>query len=243
MTTVLVARGLMAGYSKVPVVRGLDLEVAAGEVVALLGPNGAGKSTTLLTMAGALAPLGGRIEILGSPVSGRPDVVASRGVSFVPENRGIFAGLTVEENLRVRRNKKSPVSQGDVLAYFPALAPIMGRRAGLLSGGEQQMLAIAGALIRGPRVLLIDELSLGLAPLIVRVLLPIVRTIAQQFDIGVLLVEQHVHAALEIADRAYVLTHGRLMVSGLAADLAQRPELLAHSYLGGDVIALNTPSV
>jgi branched-chain amino acid transport system ATP-binding protein len=240
MTTVLVARGLVAGYSEVPVVRGLDLEVAAGEVVALLGPNGAGKSTTLLTMAGALVPLGGSIDILGSRVSGRPHEVACRGVSFVPENRGIFSSLTVEENLRVRRNKRSAVTDADVLAYFPALQPILRRRAGLLSGGEQQMLAIAGALLRGPRVLMIDELSLGLAPLVVQFLLPIVRTVAQQFDIGVLIVEQHVHAALEIADRAYVLSHGEVLASGTAVDLAQHPELITRSYLGADGMAAHT---
>jgi branched-chain amino acid transport system ATP-binding protein len=240
MTTVLVACGLVAGYRDVAVVRGLDLEVEAGEVVALLGPNGAGKSTTLLTMAGALVPLGGRLDILGSPVSGQPHEVARRGVSFVPENRGIFAGLTVEDNLRVRRNKRSAVTETDVLSYFPALQPILRRRAGLLSGGEQQMLAIAGALLRGPRVLLIDELSLGLAPLVVQFLLPIVQTVARQFNIGVLIVEQHVHAALAIADRAYVLSHGEVLASGSAADLALHPELLARSYLGGESMAAHS---
>jgi branched-chain amino acid transport system ATP-binding protein len=233
VTPVIVTRGLVAGHRGVPAVRGLDLVVHAGEVVALVGPNGAGKSTTLLTVAGVLPALGGEVEVLGRRVRGHTaHAVARRGLALVPEDRGLFFQISAADNLRLRRAKKSPFTTERVLEYFPALTNILGRRAGLLSGGEQQMLALAGALVAGPRVLMVDEMSLGLAPIIVERLLPLVRLIAKEHGMGVLLVEQHVHAALAVADRAYVLSHGELVLEGDAGELAGERRLLEASYLG-----------
>jgi branched-chain amino acid transport system ATP-binding protein len=231
--------GLSSGYSGVPVVRGLDLHVDAGEVVALLGPNGAGKTTTLLTVSGILKVLDGSVEVLGEPtVFGSPHKVARRGLAHVPEDRSLFFGLTVQENLRLGlRGNKSAQAEGyeQALEMLPALRPLMGRRAGLLSGGEQQMLAMARALVSQPKLLLVDEMSLGLAPIIVERLLPLVRDIADSTGAGVLIVEQHVHLALEVANRAYVMSHGEIVLEGSAAELMERQDLLEASYLGGDL--------
>ena len=235
MTALIETKGLVAGYGRSAVVRGLDLTVEPGEVVCLLGANGAGKSTTLLTIAGALNSLGGSISVLGAPVTGgRAHEIAQRGLAIVPEGRGLFYRLTVAENLRLRRHRKSRVSIDDALDTFPAVRKLLGRRAGLLSGGEQQMLALAGALVADPQVMMIDEMSLGLAPIIVEQLLPTVRQIADERSIGVLLVEQHVVAALTIADRGYVLAHGHVVASGPADELRKDAELLEASYLGDE---------
>ena len=170
--------GLHAGYDGVTVVRDLDLHVDAGEVVALLGPNGAGKTTTLLTVSGLLAPISGTIDVLRRPPSTRrPQEVARRGLAHVPEHRALFADLTVRENLRLGR-RHGPDDVAAVVESFPALAPLLDRKAGLLSGGEQQMLALGRALIGRPRLLLVDEMSLGLAPIVVERLLPVIRDAA-----------------------------------------------------------------
>lgn len=232
MTVLIETRGLTCGYGKLAVVRDLDLTVAAGEVVCLLGANGAGKSTTLLTIAGALPKLGGTVEVGGQPAPAAAHVVARRGLALVPEGRGLFSRLTVAENLRLRRHRRSGVSIDDVLVHFPVLADLMGRRAALLSGGEQQMLALAGALVADPQVILLDEMSLGLAPIIVERLLPIVRSIADERGMGVLLVEQHILAALSVADRGYVMAHGSVVAEGTAEELRRDAELLEASYLG-----------
>lgn len=232
MSTLIETRGLSCGYGKLAVVRDLDLTVSAGEVVCLLGSNGAGKSTSLLTIAGALPKLGGEVFVDGSPAPAAAHVVARRGLAVVPEGRGLFYRLTVAENLRLRRHRRSGVTIDDVLGHFPVLADLMGRRAVLLSGGEQQMLALAGALLADPKVILLDEMSLGLAPIIVERLLPIVRNIADERGMGVLLVEQHILAALSVADRGYVMAHGRVVAEGTAEELRRDAELLEASYLG-----------
>ena len=166
--TALLCRGLEAGYGGAPVVRNFDLDLASGEVVALLGPNGAGKTTVLLTLAGLLPRKAGVLEILGVPApNGNPVAVARRGLVLVPDDRSLFRGLTSRENIILGRRRGNTMSLDDVLDFFPALRERIDVKAGNLSGGEQQMLAMARGLIQQPRVLLIDELSMGLAPIIV----------------------------------------------------------------------------
>jgi branched-chain amino acid transport system ATP-binding protein len=227
---ILSCHDLTAGYDNVAAVRNLDLQVGAGEVVALLGPNGSGKTTTLLTLAGVLAPITGTAEFLGRPVVGRrPHLLARRGLTLVPDDRSIFFQLTTRENIRLARSG-DPLDV--VLRYFPALRDRLDVRAGLLSGGEQQMLAVGRALARRPKALLVDEMSMGLAPVIVQRLLPVVRMAADELDVAVLLVEQHVDLALQYADRAYVLNHGHVVHSGDATALRGDRALLEASYLG-----------
>jgi branched-chain amino acid transport system ATP-binding protein len=209
-------------------VRALTLTVGPGEVVALLGANGAGKTTTLRAVSGLLKPVSGAIRLAGRDLAGvSPTARARLGLAHVPPDRGIFFGLTVAEHFRLDGTEMDAA-----VGHFPALHPLGGRKAGLLSGGEQQMLAIARALARRPRLLMLDEMSLGLAPVIVDRLLPVVREFATSHGTAVLLVEQHVHLALKIADRGYVLSHGELAASGSASRLNQDRALLAASYLG-----------
>ncbi|AFR49418.1 ABC transporter ATP-binding protein [Gordonia sp. KTR9] len=236
MSCVLACSDLDAGYSEGrPCVRGFDLELHEGEVLALLGPNGAGKTTILMTLAGLLPGLAGTVRIGGRGVKpGHARSASKAGLVLVPDDRALFTGLTVEDNLRLAvSSRRSWVAQRDIiLGHFPRLAERMKVPAGALSGGEQQMLAIGRALVQHPKVLLIDELSMGLAPVIVERLLPIVRTVADTTGTAVILVEQHVQLALEIADTALVLRHGSNVLQGDAATLAASPELIENAYLG-----------
>ena len=217
---------LHAGYGGVPVVRDLSLSVGPGEVVALLGPNGAGKTTTLHTSAALIPVIKGELRVFGAPIAKRqPYDLANQGLGYVTEDRSLFYSLTVKENLRLGTHGKS-ADMGHALTYFPALEALMDRQAGLLSGGEQQMLALGRAIASHPKLLLIDEMSLGLAPVIVEKLLPIVRELARKTGSGVLLVEQHVELALEVSDRAYVLAHGDLVLEGEATHLLANPAIL-----------------
>jgi branched-chain amino acid transport system ATP-binding protein len=219
------ARKLEAGYAGMAVVHGLDLIVEAGEIVVLLGANGAGKTTTLLTLAGDLAPIDGYVLLDSKPAPATLHARARNGLRFITEERSVIMSLSVADNLRLSHRELAPC-----LALFPELEPLLGRKAGLLSGGEQQMLTLARAIAGSGRLLLADELSLGLAPLVVRRLLTAVRDAANR-GMGVLLVEQQARLALDIADRGYVLRQGEVILSGPAAELRADMARIEASYL------------
>jgi branched-chain amino acid transport system ATP-binding protein len=216
------------GYGRIPVVKEVSLKVNAGEVVALLGANGAGKTTTLLGILGELDPLGGTISYLGSIERSPLYARARRGIAYVSEERSVIFSLTTLDNLRLGRG---PVERA--LEIAPELKRLLHRRAGLLSGGEQQILTVARALASEPKVLLADELSLGLAPKVVDRLLGTVKDAAER-GVGVLLVEQHVRSALAIADRAYVLRRGRMVMEGPTAELRSRIAEVQANYLASE---------
>ncbi|HEX6393845.1 MAG TPA: ABC transporter ATP-binding protein [Acidimicrobiales bacterium] len=235
-TPLLETRGLAAGYGRVTVVQPTDLSVDAGTVLAVLGPNGAGKTTLLATVAGLLPSRAGSVVVAGETIkSGRPDAASRAGIVLVPDDRALFAGLTVKENLRVAARRGRAIDT--VVELFPSLRARWRLTAGQLSGGEQQMLAIARALVQAPRVLLLDEMSMGLAPVIVESLLPVVRRVADEFDAVVILVEQHVGLALDLADQAVVLVHGEVMLRDSAENLRADRSRLESAYLG---VALST---
>ena len=228
------------------VVRNANITVNSGEVVALLGPNGAGRSSTILAMCGLLPVTGGTVSVDGKVLTGlRPDQVRRSGVSTVLENHRVLADLTVLDNLKVAGGRKGAERRrriDTVLETFPELVAHLERPAGQLSGGQQQMLALGQALANQPSFLLIDEMSMGLAPVVVSRLLAALRTLAAD-GIGVLLVEQFAHLALSISDRAHVMARGQLVFSGAAGELDRDPDLLHRLYMGAGVDeSLDLPS-
>jgi branched-chain amino acid transport system ATP-binding protein len=225
---ILRAEGASLGYGKVPVIRDLSLDVGKGEVVALLGANGAGKTTTLLGLAGALRPFGGTVSFAGAPAQRSLHRRARQGLSYVPSERPVVRSLTVRENLRIGRG-----GVDKAVGIFPELRPLLDRKAGLISGGEQQMLTLARALAADPAVVLADELSLGLAPKIVNRLVEVLRGFAQR-GVGVLLVEQQIGYALQVADHVYVMRRGEIALEGSAAQLRLRVPEIEACYFSMD---------
>ena len=233
MTARLRCTDLSGGHGASTAFRSLDLEVDAGQILTLLGPNGAGKTTLLLTIAGLLPAKAGEVAVDGEVLrGGRPAVANRAGIVLVPDNRSLFTSLSVEENLSAAARRGGPAPK-DMLDVFPALERRWDVKAGAVSGGEQQMLAMARALIQQPKILLADELSMGLAPLIVENLFEAVRRIADDHGCAVVLVEQHVHLALGIADQAMVLNHGTVVLRESAEHLRNDPAALEGAYLGG----------
>jgi len=222
---ILETRGLSAGYGARPVIHEVDIRVAAGEVVALLGANGVGKTTTLLAITGELPVAAGEVFFDGSAAAMPLYRHARRGLAFVPEGRSVFFGLSVADNLRAAR-----VEAADAVSLFPELEKRLTTKAGLISGGEQQMLALARALGRRPRLIVVDELSLGLAPKAVRRLLSALRQAASE-GVGVLFVEQHARKALAYSDRVYVMNRGRIALRGDAESMKSRLSDIEDEYL------------
>lgn len=223
---------LKAGYGDITIVPSFSLAASGGSVVAILGPNGAGKTTLLTTLAGLIPARSGTVSIDGIVLKNGQAATASRaGVVLVPDDRALFAPLTVVENLKAAGGRHK-TSIDSVFELFPALAARRNVTAGNLSGGEQQMLAVGRALMQEPRVLLIDEMSMGLAPVIVEQLLPMVRRIADDTNAVVILVEQHVGLALDVADRAIVLVHGDVSLDRPAHELRSQPAMLEAAYFG-----------
>jgi len=224
--------GVAGGYGKLTVVQDVDFAAESGRVIAMLGPNGAGKTTLMLTLAGLLPRHAGEVVVSGASLpAGRPAAASAAGVVLVPDDRALFGGLTVRDNIAAASRKGAKLGD-EVREMFPALAARWNTKAGSLSGGEQQQLAMARAIVQKPKILLIDEMSLGLAPIIVENLLPIVRRIADATGALVILVEQHIQLALEVADQVIVLVHGRVVLRGPAAELAADPSKLEAAYLG-----------
>jgi branched-chain amino acid transport system ATP-binding protein len=227
----LTVTGLRAGYAGRPVVYGVDLEVWPGEIVAVLGHNGAGKTTTLNAIFGFIEPMAGIVSLQGSDVTTLPAVEhARRGMTFVPAERFVFQDLSVRENLLLAAMQESSAEQRVAHqmradALFPVLAERRAQRAGTMSGGEQRMLSIGMALMAGPRLMLLDEPSLGLSPLFVETIMDAIRTVADELGVGVVMLEQNVAQALRIADRVYVMRSGETIAHETAAELRTREHL------------------
>ena len=236
MSTLLAVDRLSVAYGGIQAVRELSLTVAPGEMVCLIGANGAGKTTTLKAISGLIAPHSGSVLFDGQPLSGLPaHAIARRGMALVPEGRGVFPRMSVVENLMMgayTRNDRAEIAHDldQVYALLPRLTERRAQMAGLLSGGEQQMLALGRAMMARPRLLLLDEPSMGLAPLMVQAVFDIIRQIAAS-GVAVLLVEQNAHLALKTCARGYVLETGAIMLSGNAAELTANPAV-RHAYLG-----------
>jgi branched-chain amino acid transport system ATP-binding protein len=235
MPALLEAKGLHAAYGETKVLHGIDFSVEEGGVTALLGANGAGKTTTLRAICG-MVRTEGDLTLGGEQISGMAtEDIVRRGVAHVPDGRGTFMELTVEENMRLgaytRRDREIESDFERLFGYFPRLKERFRQQAGTLSGGEQQMLAITRALLLRPRLLLLDEPSFGLAPLIVKEIFTIMRRIREEEKVSILLVEQNASLALAFAEDAYLLETGRIVVSGKAADIS-KDESIRRSYLG-----------
>jgi len=234
--TLLSVEGLEAGYGEVQVLWGLSLKARRGKLTAIVGANGAGKTTTLRAVAGTLTPWGGRVTLDGEDVTRVPShIKAARGLALVPEGRQLFSMMSVAENLELgafspRGSRSYAERLEQVFKLFPRLAERARQRAGTLSGGEQQMVAIARGLMSDPQILVIDELSLGLAPVVVYQLLATLKQLKQN-GLTILLVEQNVHLALAVSDYAYVVAEGRIFTEGLPAQLTANPEI-RRAYLG-----------
>ncbi|MGJ7541654.1 ABC transporter ATP-binding protein [Variovorax sp. LT1R16] len=237
MSSILEVRGLRAAYGATRVLQGIDLDIADGEIVALLGANGAGKTTTLRALCQAMVSTEGSITLAGQRIDGRStEQIAKLGVGHVPDGRGTFLGLTAEENLRLGAYARPSRAGAEadmerIYGYFPRLKERRAQQAGTLSGGEQQMLAIGRALMGKPKLLLLDEPSFGLAPLIVKDIFAIMRRINQEERVSILLVEQNAKLALDLADRAYLLETGRIVLSGPSNDI-RRDDAVRRAYLG-----------
>ncbi|MFM7948872.1 MAG: ABC transporter ATP-binding protein [Actinomycetales bacterium] len=236
MSTLLDVKNIEVAYGKIVAVKDVSLNVNEGEIVTLIGSNGAGKSTTLRTISGLLKPKKGEISFNGKRIDGTPGhEIVGLGICHAPEGRRIFARMTVKENLELGaflRNDKAGVSSDmdRVLELFPRLKERIQQRAGTMSGGEQQMLAVSRALMGSPKLLLLDEPSMGLAPVLVEMIFDTITKIRQQ-GTTILLIEQNAMAALEVADRAYVLESGKVKLSGKAAELRKNDEI-TRAYLG-----------
>jgi branched-chain amino acid transport system ATP-binding protein len=237
MTRLLTVEGLHAGYGEVPVLNGVSLHVDRGEIVSIVGANGAGKSTLLSAICGLLRPTAGRVEFAGADITGRPAHLGpGTGLALVPEGGRLFPFLSVEDNLllgsytgRDRAERGRRLDQ--VMEVFPILCERRGQMAGKLSGGERQMCAVARAMMSRPELMMLDEPSVGLSPLMVERILSVVQGLVATQGLTVLLVEQNIVEALDLADRAYVLDHGTIVMSGPAADIAADP-LVSQTYMG-----------
>jgi branched-chain amino acid transport system ATP-binding protein len=240
MTSLLKVRDLDAGYGPVKVLHGVSIEVKEGEVVAILGANGAGKSTLMGAITGLVRPTAGSITFDNALISGlATEQITRRGLTLVPEGRRIFAKLTVLENLKMgaysRRDRAATaLDLESMLERFPVLAERRAQRAGTLSGGEQQQLAICRALMSRPRCILLDEPSLGLAPVMVDRVFDLVKQLRERDGLTVLLVEQSITNALEVADRAYLVANGYIASSGTSGEMTEAAHALEAAYLGGD---------